>query len=142
LIKLINRPFLGNLPASLVNYFQVMKLRSRYLQLRECPSWEHTEKVCVTPVARLEEDLDESDPALSLFADPTDTETAKVGMTAFVPVLELLRGITIGKAPRFELVSAEDADRDVAATDMDLFQRLCDSTEAALRRIDALTRIS
>jgi len=99
-----------------------------------------TGKVCVTPVARLEEDLDESDPALSLFADSHVTETAKVEKSSFVPVLELLRGITIGKAPRFELVSAQGTDRDVAATDMDLFQRLCDSTEAAIRRIDAMTR--
>ncbi|KAI9764762.1 MAG: hypothetical protein M1840_008031 [Geoglossum simile] len=103
---------------------------------------DQTGKVCVIPVARLEEDLDESDPALSLFADSPVTETTKVETPTFVPVLELLRGITVGKAPRFELVSDQAADRDVTATDMDLFRRLCDSTEAALRRIDALTRIS
>ncbi|KAI9779520.1 MAG: hypothetical protein M1839_007328 [Geoglossum umbratile] len=103
---------------------------------------EQTGKVCIAPVAKPEEDLGESDPAFSLFADAPVAEVTKAETAALVPVLELLQGITIGKAPRFELVSAEEANQDVTAADMDLFQRLCDSTEAALRRIDALTRIS
>jgi bZIP-type transcription factor MBZ1 len=101
---------------------------------------EQTGKTIVTSTVKPEEDLDESDPAFSLFSD---SAVAEIESTAFTPVLELLRGITIGKVPRFELVSVEGAnrgDRCVTDADMDLFLRLCDSSEAALKRIDGLTR--
>jgi len=100
---------------------------------------EQVGKVKVSAV-KPEEDLDESDPAFSLFAESSFTRVTEVESTAFASVLELLQGITVGKVPRFELVNAEQADRHVNNADMDLFLRLCDSTEATLRRIDGLTR--
>ncbi|KAI9863328.1 MAG: hypothetical protein M1813_003770 [Trichoglossum hirsutum] len=102
---------------------------------------EQNEKVNVTSPVKPEAGLEESDPAYSLFEDSPVAEVVDP-KSDFASVMELLRGITVGKTPHFELV-VEEVDqegRNVNATDMDLFLRLCDSTEAALRRIDGLTK--
>ncbi|KAH0556876.1 hypothetical protein GP486_005336 [Trichoglossum hirsutum] len=99
---------------------------------------EQNEKVNAASPVKPEAGLDESDPAFSLFEDSPAAEVVEA-KSDFAPVKELLQGITVGKTPHFELITINQ-DRNVDAVDMDLFLRLCDSTEAALRRIDGLTK--